>query len=422
MKLPQPRVLAIDNEDSHLQPLVEALNRYGAACRPILFSGSVTQISPAPHARVIFSDLHLESGATSAQKNNHFSIIQSILERLAPEGPYVLILWTRYQEDSEKLEDYLRDRMEDQQTPFAIVPLDKTTHMPTPAQFGDVSKIVDAIDGLFDDKPHVAALLDWEDRVNGASADTITGILGVAVSDEGPDVSRVLLDLAEGVVGAKNTKGRVGRSVAEALLPVLFDRLSQGSNPTEELWAAAIEKARAKNGDDKEGHARLNAFTHLDTNVSECSTRGAVITLPKIIKDRFSDHFGELDPNTFSEQFGVKTDDQPFDDWLLVQVLPACDEAQPKPGPLPYLLAREFTSDRRGQKLGGLWRSPTYVRKNAEGIRALAVNSRFAVNIPPDLLAGAKFCFRLRNELLFELIHAAGSHSSRPGIVSYGGR
>lgn len=422
MKLPQPRVIAIDNEANHLQPLVDALNKYGAACRPILFGGSITQISPAPHARVIFTDLHLESGATSAQKSNHFSIIQSILERLAPEGPYVLILWTRYQEDSQELETYLRDRMRDLRTPFAIVPLDKTTHMPTPDTFGEVSNIVDAIDGLFDEKPHVAALLDWEDRVNAASADTITGILGVSASEEGPDVSRVLLDLAEGIVGGQNTEGQVGRSVAEALLPVLFDRLTQGSEPTEALWAAAIATARAKNGDDKEGHARLNAFTHLDTNGSDCSARGAVITLPEIIQGRFSDHFGNLDANTLAEQFGVKPDEQPFDDWLLVQVRPACDEAQPKPGPLPYLLAREFTPDCRAKALGGLWRSPTYIRNNAKGIRALAVNSRFAINLPDDRLVGAEVRFRLRNELLFELIHSAGSHTSRPGIVSYGKR
>lgn len=422
MKLPQPRVIAIDNEAHHLQPLVEALNGYGAACRPIHFTGSVTQIAPAPHSRIIFSDLHLESGATTAQKSNHFSIIQAILEKLAPEGPYVLILWTRYQEDTEELQKYLVERMQDQQVPFAIIPFDKNTHMPTPDQFGEIPKIVEAIDGLFDKSPHVAALLDWEHRVNAASAATINGILGVAASDKGADVSRVLLDLAEGISGVGNTEGKVAQTVAEALLPVLLDRLLQSASADEALWAAAIAKARARNGDDQEAHARLNTFTHFDMKDGDCAGRGAVITLPDFVKTNFAALFGAHDADTLAAQFGVQSDDDPFDSWFLVQVRPACDEAQPKPGPLPFLLAREFTPDKRAKAFGGLWRSPTYVRPTEQTIRALAVSPRYTVSLPADRLDGASFVFRLRNELLFELIHAAGSHASRPGIVSYGKR
>ncbi|MCK0166225.1 hypothetical protein MWU52_01530 [Jannaschia sp. S6380] len=423
MRLPQPRVLAIDNEDDHLQPLVRALTRYGAACRPILFDGNIASMAPAPLARVIFTDLHLDSAATSTQSGNHFSMIQAILDQLAPDGPYLLVLWTRFEDDAPGLATYLRDRMQQGRPPFAILPLDKTTHMPSPNQFGPLDEIVNAIDALFDNNPQIAALLEWEDRVNAASAGTIIGVLKAAKSEDAPDLGRVLHDLAEGIAGKDKAAGRIGHYVAEALLPVLFDHLLRGDDADEKLWTAAVNGARDRNSsEDAAAHAHLNAFSHIDMQPCECSARGAVISLPDLVRERFSDHFGDFDEATLAAQFGVKPEEAPLEEWLLVQVRPACDEAQPRPGPLPYLLAREFTSNSRANSFGGLWRSPGYIRQGADGIRALAVSPRFGLSLPPDRLSGAVARFRLRNELVFDLIHAAGSHVSRPGIISYGKR
>lgn len=423
MKLPQPRLVAIDNEDSHLQPLLTALNQYGAACRPILFDGNIAAMASAPLARVIFTDLHLDSGATSKQSKNHFSVIQAILEQLSPEGPYVLVLWTRYKNDSPGLEAYLRERMKKGRPPFAILPLDKNIHMPAPGQFGELGNIIKAIDTLFTSNPQIAALFEWEDRVNEASIATIIGVLKAAKSEEAADVGRVLQDLAEGVAGKDQTDGRIGHSVAEALLPVLFDHLLRGSQADEELWAAAVKECRARNGvEDVDAHAYLNAFTHLDMQPCECFARGAVITLPDLVQERFADYFDDLEDAILESQFCLKPNKSPLEEWLLVQVRPACDEAQPKPGPIPYLLAREFKEEGRGQLSGGLWRSPTYTRQGVTGKRALAVNPRFGINLPANRLTGAATRFRLRNDLLFELIHEAGGHASRPGITVYGKR
>ena len=53
MRLPVPRVIAIDDEPKHLEGLAQGLNRYGAACLPVHFTGEAA-IAPCPHVRVIF--------------------------------------------------------------------------------------------------------------------------------------------------------------------------------------------------------------------------------------------------------------------------------------------------------------------------------------------------------------------------------
>ena len=59
------RVIAVDDDQKHLDGLAKALNQYGVACLQVHFTGDTTDIKPCPHVRVIFADLHLGEGPVS---------------------------------------------------------------------------------------------------------------------------------------------------------------------------------------------------------------------------------------------------------------------------------------------------------------------------------------------------------------------
>ena len=74
MMLPAPRIIAIDDEPEHLEGLTRGLNRYGAACLPIHFTGEVAAIPSCPYVRVIFADLHLTVGPPG-KHDQHFATL-----------------------------------------------------------------------------------------------------------------------------------------------------------------------------------------------------------------------------------------------------------------------------------------------------------------------------------------------------------
>ena len=111
MRLPPPRVIAIDDEREHLEGLTQGLNRYGAACLPVHFTGEA-DIMEYPHVRVIFADLHLGSGQIGNDPTKDFSIIGGLIEdRIKPSGPYFIILWTQYPKWAVALHEFLVQRL-----------------------------------------------------------------------------------------------------------------------------------------------------------------------------------------------------------------------------------------------------------------------------------------------------------------------
>jgi len=72
MILPGPRVIAVDDDLTHLRGLAEGLNRSGTACLQVHFTGDLTWVKKSPHVRIIFADLHLAEGLASEDQTKHF--------------------------------------------------------------------------------------------------------------------------------------------------------------------------------------------------------------------------------------------------------------------------------------------------------------------------------------------------------------
>ena len=101
-------VIAIDDDQIHLDGLASGLERNGVTCRPIHFTGDATVVPRCPEVRIILADLHLGAGVPSSDHTTDFSTIGHLLEdRIGPSGPYCIVLWTMYADRAPALAAFL---------------------------------------------------------------------------------------------------------------------------------------------------------------------------------------------------------------------------------------------------------------------------------------------------------------------------
>ena len=429
MKLPAPRVIAIDDEQSDLNELMRALNQYGAACLPVLFGGEESDVPTCPTVRVVFADLHLLPGPTE-DPVQQFAIIASLIkDRIQPAGPYLVILWTGHPEEASEFRQFLDERLEMVAKPFAVVPLDKGEFLEGD-QLKDVDILASAIRCVVSEQPQVAALLDWEARVLDASAATIESIQALAIDSGGTrdlheELGSLLQCLAKAAVGAEHVDADPFQAVNGALLPILADRLatSQSSDPDNQLWRAALKVSDRDQGLDPATVASLNRSLHfaMPREPIRGDQRGAVIAAQEHYRNcEFESTFG-LDARSAAKQFACR---EPEDvasagEWVLVQCQAACDYAQKQPGPIPFHLGLLLPEKRakKGNAPLALWKSPCF---DFEGERYfLHVNARFSLSLPREQAEAGQPVFRLREQLLNELIYRVHCYGLRQGSISF---
>ena len=428
--LPMPRIIAIDNDLGDLQMLVQGLNRCNAACLPIHFTSDFSGIARCPHVRVIFADLHLNEGGSIDNHSQHFSPIGSLIqENILPSGPYVLLLWTKYPDQAVHLQRYLDERLQNVQKPLAVEAIDKTQYL-TPETSGIGESLSDAIVRIVRQHPEVAAFLDWEERVLSAAANTVSSILELAKAETLDatlrEVGRLFASLAVEAVGKEHVEEHRFRAVNEALLPILADRIAslRSQEPDNELWQAAFEESDTGRGLSLDEAAKLNRLLHIasSTDVGAGTERGAVVSLPEEFSgNAFESTFGLAQEEASRRQFWCKefeNDNEQFR-WVLVQSQAACDYAQTQPGPLPFNLGLYLPAAkaRSGTPPAALWTSPSFEFERAP--RFLHVNARFQLSLPGTRIAEAQPLFRLREQLLNDLIYRIHSYGARPGIISF---
>ena len=420
MIVPTPRV--IDDDEKHLAGLTRGLNRLKMACLPVRFSAEPDEIPPCPHVRIVFADLHLIPGNEADRKAARLATIGSLItDSIKPSGPYIVVVWTAYPEEAEDLESFLDQRLDAAVKPLAIARLDKADHIDGEDEVRDVTALAGAIRQILADEPHIAALLDWESRISGASADTVTSILQLAQSagQRAPlvkdGIGELLARLATAAAGEHVERDRF-RAVNEALLPILADRIS--SLRSEEAdsadWQAALGAVASEPA--QEQVAKLNRLLHIEVAAGTGTDRGAVIELPERFSGgSFSSTFGLEQEVAACRQFKHTENGSEFR-WVLVQA--ACDHAWPRPGPVPFHLGLLLSADRvekRGKPPAALWTSPCF--EFHERPHFLHVNARFPVSLPKDMVT-IRPLFRVREQLLDNLLFAVHSHGTRPGIIS----
>lgn len=428
MILPTPRVIVIDDESTHLAGLTEGLNLCGTACSPIHFTDDMGNIQPCPHVRVIFADLNLIPGQTSPSGN--FSTIGSLIEdKIRPSGPYFIILWTINPEEANKLNEFLK-RLSNVMKPLAVQALDKTHYLDaTSGKVKSTEKLARAIREMVDGQTQVAALLDWETRTSDAAADTVSSILELAEAtttdkDRAKEIGRLLANLAAGAAGNEHVEEDRFQAVNGALLPILADRIASihSQNIDQQLWQNAL--VTVKQTLSLEEATKLNSLLHIAPLMDEGVgiERGTVIALPEEFSGRsFEPSFGLPQETASQKQFwckDFKEKDGRFC-WVLVQTQAACDYAQTQPGPAPFHLGLYLPAEkaRKGTPPAALWSSPSFEWRGEACL--LHVNARFQASLPSTKLTEVRPLFRLREQLLNDMIYRLHSYGARPGIISF---
>ena len=434
MMLPTPRVIAIDNESKHLAGLTEGLNQCGAACLPIHFPDETENIPQCPHIRVIFADLHLTEGPAT-DHNKDFSTLGGLIEEsIKPSGPYLIVLWTRYPKQAEHLRTYLNS-LKSVTKPFAVQSLNKTKYLDdSTGGVKNPEALAKAIGEMIAGKPQVAALLAWEERISGAAGNTISSILELAEgktagTGQNQEIRRLLAILAVEAVGKEHVEEDRFRAVNDALLPILADRIAsmRSREDDKSLWRDAFDKPSTRQNLSPDEAAKLNRLLHiaLPTADSTGAERGTVIDLPnRFSGNKFKQTFGVAPNEAAQKQFRhLRIDDH--DDrprWVLVQSQAVCDYAQPKPGPLPFHLGLLMPSSKVGadKPPAALWTSPCFEFREENSI--LHVNARFQMALSPNAKAVREQpLFRLREQLLSDMIYRIHSYGARPGFISFRG-
>ena len=420
MRLPAPRIIVIDDDLKHLEGLAHGLNRCGAACLPVHFTGETETIPACRYIRVIFVDLHL-TGDTPGDHTQNFGVIGGLIEEtIKPSGPYLIVLWTKYPEQAAALQNFLK-RLENIAMPFAVQALDKNNHLDVHGEVKSPEALVEAIAQIVTEQPQIGALLNWEDQVLGAAADTLSSIM--KLSELSPEnISRLLASLAIAAVGKEHVEEDRFQAVNEALLPILADRIAsmRSHDADDGLWGAALGGEDAKRGLTRAEAAKLNSLLHIAPSTSDDHgrERGAVISLPEeFLEEAFAETFDLASEEAAKNQFRYKPseDDNDLFRWVLVQTQAACDYAQTQPGPLPFHLGLCLPEARvqTGTPPAALWRSPCFEYKNEASF--LHVSARFAMSLPREKANQTPPLFRLREQLLNDLIYQIHGYGARPG-------
>lgn len=407
---------------------MSGLQRSGVACLPIHFTGDLSTLEPCPDVRIIFTDLHLVGQASD--HTTQFSTLGGLLEEtIAPRGPYFILLWTRYPNQATALEGFLNERIVGVTKPFAVRSLEKADHLDDSGNLRDEGKLMKAIRGLISELPQMAALFNWERHVLRAAGNTVSSLLALASSDASADraakAGRILRWLGIAAVGENHVDDDRFRAVNEALLPILADVIAKlRADDDAAVWQAALPAGRPTPLSQEEA-ARLNGMVHVDTKATSGMGRGNVILLPPCVQQSFEERFGIDELAAARKQFqcpDFATGDDRYR-WVLVQSQAACDYAQSRPGPVPCYLGLEmpFRARRSGTPPAALWTSPALQLELEGTARQLRVSAAFPVSFGPTKFDQGEPIYRLREQILNDLIYHVHSHGGRPGFLSFRG-
>jgi len=437
MILQPARIVLIDDKQSHLKAIADALGLLGSASLSFLYKDE----HPAPEilagVRLIFCDLHLGSDAKTTDTKTYCSNIASMLASSLAEdhGPYLLIIWSQFPNEVDSLKGYL-DELEPGQRPFSFVCLDKNAFI----NVGDGTVLEGAdlpgeIRGIVSKQPGLAAMLNWEQTASVSAAKVTNSLWKLAVDKSKTDPDKALCGtlgkLAVSAAGEKLGEEAPGRSVLEALVPLLADQIE--AHPVNEaVWKTAVDLEEKANGAPSEA---LYTALHIEQPTSyKSDSRGVVSYLePLVASECFKDFFG-YDQGTLLMQCGFQEKDDEeskkngrnimkvkdgllgTEEWFLVQINAACDEAQDHPGLIPFCLAA-LVPNKKTNKNGkqSVQATEPFLFRGRK--TSLYLMGRFVIGLTKNQSVKLEPQFRLRSSLLDKLIFGLRTNAARLGVT-----
>ncbi len=445
MMFTAPRFVVVDDRKAHLDAILSSFQRIGSPCIGILFNPEdEIDRNHFRGLRCLFLDLHLVGGQIGTDHRGDFARIQTILEDNISEngGPFVLVMWTAHPHLKDQLTEYLEKNIDPvlpHARPLAIFSLPKEDFIPD-LDSGDVKepeKLRDALQTAILSNPQLAALLGWESDVLSAAGDTLASLLklvpaGQRTSTTFPNaLDTILSRLAREAVGCPNVEINLRTAITTALAPILADRVinQQVTPETMELWTRAVTRYKdtALKDASREEAGYVNRMLHVAIPGAETirpTDWGAVVDLEGTIwnsEDQMSNIFDGTRNELLRDEFKIKEEDYGKCRPCLVRVGAACDYAQKRRGPLTYLLGLEIPADLKRDRGGTApqaeWKSPVMMLDGDGGPFCLHVNVRFSISKSASDCNDWTVRYRIREQLLMQLLSHSNGYTARPGIV-----
>lgn len=453
------RVVAIDDNEDHLQKIVWGLGKAGFSAIPFHVDDGKLEAPPSQPllgVRIVFTDIHMVGGAMT-QSVIHASNIIKCLKRIIAGGPYVLIFWSQYPGDTEEIQRLILERAEGAKLtpPIGFGSIDKKEVFA--ASHSDILDGFDAIklrDLIFENIAEfktLAVAISWEERTASAAART-TNRLFELVRDSGQpseDWERLLAFLATEAIGQESAKKRLISALDSALLPLLEDQLQLiGDEPT----APAEDLTRLLSFIEEAGFdcpkdvikSKLNTSYLIEeippgADADSCS-RGMVSCLggSYLNSGPFLNAFHYDVDTLIQKEFATRElsrEEKSKVKLHIVELGPECDHVQGKIGTQRYLLSilvpSEIYSAFVGTAAGKPIKSIRYkndsiidigrvhLNHSTHGEYHLLISSRCFMTLPAKAAVHCTPKFRLRRALLEEVAHRYITYARRPGVMRF---
>ncbi len=456
--LTPPRFVVLDDKPEHLIPIVEAFKNIGTACIGIPYNeedGSHLDLDYYRGVRGFFIDLHL-SGGSSIGSNFHYAEIVNILERVITlnNGPFIMVLWSENDQECDDLTQYIEERLAEDKKyckPLLIKSLSKTDYIcfnPSEPDFGNIKsekreEFKIKIKEFFTSIPQIAALFDWESKVLEAVNQTLIELMNLVPSDKRnfsdypEEIDKVLSCITRDTVGRSHVSTDPKKAFNLAIAPILVDKVlnNQTTSDNIQLWNDAITQVNSATISDVKSVGKFNKMLHLAVTGHETMGAydwGAVVEIPSQIftDDYCRENLGLSSKKELGKQiFGFR--DLEGLKPILVRIGASCDYAQNKKGPISYIFGyivshtkyncRQDDFDNPAEKSFNKrlsdWSSPLFYYEGAGSPFYIVLNLQLVITTVKDKLAGYETLYRIREQLLNQIILRTTTFASRPGIT-----
>jgi hypothetical protein len=355
------------------------------------------------------------------------------------------VIWTQHAHLKDELAKYIDkslDAAKPHARPLAILALPKERFINLETgNITEAAKLRDEIGRAIAESPQLLALLNWETAVLSAAGSTLAALLELVpqesrnASGYSAGIDEVLSRLAREAVGKSNVASDARAAINVILAPIMSDMIVSraASNEDNELWKKAITRSE----DSKLGNAslsdagRFNRMLHVakpEHGTIRASDWGAVIELPKewLTDEHMNYWFGVTLKELLGSEFKIPSSGLKDCRACLIRVGAVCDHAQGKKGPNPYIFGFEIPAsvermkDKTGKDIArpaSTWSSPILSLLSAEVPFHLVCSCRFTISLTSEVVKAWQLRYRIREQMLMQLITHANAYMARPGIV-----
>ncbi|HHN8308543.1 MAG: hypothetical protein E7A54_10630 [Morganella morganii] len=444
------KVIAIDNEKKELDLAVYGLSKALIPVVPILYdsidgvSNSISE--PLSGIRLVFCDLNLLDVSSASLEAKHIvgqlgEVLKSVISM--NNGPYVLILWTKHVRLVKEIEHEFKSRDIKILPPIKIASIDKTlipfTDDDTSIDDKSVSIFSERLNEIINEDLVMKFFSLWEEYCLLAAGDITSTFYKMAnpelswSNEYNESICSTLKGIAQDVVGEDNVVGREYTCITEIFSSLIQDYLYRKKN--ENLESSIKDIFQLASGGNKINYQSLNTFYHIVNDVSSSSERGSFSGINDDI-----DKYIYFDKNDVFEQFFKKSkylsENSKRENKIeieeirnksiigFIEISPSCDYAQNKTRALRYvfsvLIPYEYVRAKlisSGGEHDGIHVFPEFMVNDE--LYSLRSNVRYVISLPDDDNFLRAPIFRLREQILNDLIHKFSSHASRPGIIKF---